>query len=391
MNKRWLIGGVAVAVVAAGTGWTALKGGKNASGAGSVQAATPKPEDKPLDFTASEAARPQSLALAQVIEFSGPLVAPDTAIVRAKAAGTLLSLAVEEGQHVQAGQTLGRLDLSDLSSRVAERRANLEAVKATLAQAERTHQSNTGLAEQKYISPVALDASRSALDNARAQVGAAQASLDTAQVALREAALVSPISGVVAKRQAVAGEKLAAEQALATVIDLRRLELSGLLATADVPRLKPGMAVEVRVEGVATPFKGSLARIAPAAEAGTRSIGVVVSLANPKEALRAGQYASARVSIADGAPRLTVPLGAVSTASGQDYVWTVEKGALIRRTVTTGRRDPASGRVEVLEGIVAESVVLGARFDNLREGAKARIVASAAPAPGASGATVAAH
>ena len=75
-----------------------------------------------------------------------------------------------------------------------------------------------------------------------------------------------------------------------------------------------------------------------------------------------------------------MPIGAISSASGQEYVWTVEHGKLLRRTVTTGRRDPLRGRAEVLEGLTPDVPVLGARFDNLREGAKARVVASATPA-----------
>ena len=52
---------------------------------------------------------------------------------------------------------------------------------------------------------------------------------------------------------------------------------------------------------------GRLARIAPAAEPGTRSIGVTIALANPNETLRAGQYALARVELADDTERLTLP------------------------------------------------------------------------------------
>ena len=52
----------------------------------------------------------------------------------------------------------------------------------------------------------------------------------------------------------------------------------------------------------------------PAAEAGTRSIGVAVQLPNPKETLRAGQYAVAQVQIGDATPRSTVPIGAISSA-----------------------------------------------------------------------------
>ena len=140
------------------------------------------------------------------------------------------------------------------------------------------------------------------------------------------------------------------------------------------------MPVELRVEGVDAPVHGALARIAPQAEAGTRSIGVAVRLANDKETLRAGEYAVARVQIGDARPRLTVPIGAISSASGQEYVWTLEHGKLLRRTVVTGRRDPARGRAEVLDGLAPDAPVLGMRFENLREGAPARIVATATAA-----------
>lgn len=383
MRKRWVIG-AAVLVVAIAAG-VAIKVGKGAAAvpASSALAANApgKADDTPsLDFTMAEAARPVALALPQVVEFSGPLVAPDTAMVRAKATGTLLSLDVQEGQRVKAGQLLGRIDVSDLASHVAERSANLAAVRTTLAQAQRTHDSNVGLADAKFISPLALENSRSQLDSAKAQVAAAEAALDSARIALRDASLVAPISGIVSKRWVVAGEKVSAEQQVVTIVDLHLLELAGTVGTQDVARLSAGMPVTLRIEGVDKPLAGQLARIAPAAEAGTRSIGVAVQLQNPKETLRAGQYAVAQVQIGDAPPRLTVPIGAIGSASGQEYVWTVEGGKLLRRTVITGRRDPVRDRAEVLEGLSADVPVLGARFDNLREGARARVVAEATAA-----------
>ena len=383
MRKRLVIG-VAVVVVAIGAGF-AIKVGKGsaampASAAMAANKPDAQPDDATLDFTAAEATRPLTLALPQVVEFSGALVAPNTAMVRAKATGTLLTLDVQEGQRVKAGEVLGRIDVSDLASHVAERSANLAAVRTTLAQAQRTHESNIGLANDKFISPIALDSSKSQLDSAKAQVAAAEAALDSARIALRDASLVAPISGIVSKRYVVAGEKVTAEQQVVNIVDLRMLELAGTVGTQDVARLSAGMPVELKIEGVDKPLQGKLARIAPAAEAGTRSIGVAVQLQNPKETMRAGQYAVAQVQIGDATPRLTVPIGAISSASGQEYVWTVEGGKLLRRTVTTGRRDAVRNRAEVLEGLKPDAPVLGARFDNLREGAKARIVAVATPA-----------
>lgn len=375
-KKFWWIGGVtvlALAGVAAGVTVVA-KVGKTTAGSEAKKDKDGKPEVT-LEFTPREVVAPMLATMPSVIEFSGPLVAPQTAVVRAKTAGTLLTLLVAEGSRVRSGQVLGSIDSADVGSRLAERSAMLESARAALAQTERTHASNQRLADQQFISPIALDTSKSALDTARAQVNAAQAQLDTVRVASRDNQIVAPIAGVVAKRHVVAGEKLAPEQQVLTIVDLARLELAGSVGTHEVSRLSPGMAVQISVEGVADKVAGRLARIAPAAETGTRSIGVTIALANPKEIYRAGQYALATVELADMTPRLTVPLTAVGNTAGQDHVWVIEAGTLARRAVTLGRRDDREGRVEVLQGVRSGGQVLAARFDNLREGAKAVVVA----------------
>jgi membrane fusion protein, multidrug efflux system len=375
MRKGWMAG-FGVVIVVGGLGAVVVQRAMSNAGKGDAAkgpaAAASAP---PLEFRAQEIVRPARVALPQLIEFSGPLVAPNTAIVRAKAAGTLLSLTVEEGARVAAGQALGRIDIADIASRIAERNAMVESARAALAQAERTHASNVSLAAQGFISPMAADSSRAALDTARAALAAAQASAETTKVTLRDSTLVAPIAGIVAKRYVVPGEKVSMEQQLLTIVDLGRLELAGMVGTHEVSRLTPGMAVRVKVEGLATPVQGKLARIAPAAEVGTRSIGVTVEVANPREALRAGQYAIAGVEIADPQPRLVVPVTAVGSTAGQDHVWLIESGTLMRRAVTLGRRDDAGGRVEVLGGIPADAQVLALRFDNLREGTRASVVA----------------
>ena len=373
MRKQWLIGGGAaltIAAIALGLVWRAKSNDAAASKNDKAEVA--------LEFSAAEVVKPQLVSLASVIEFSGPLVAPGTAVVRAKAPGTLLSLGVAEGSRVKAGQKLGTVDLAELTSRVAERDAALGSARAQLAQVERQHESNKRLADQQFISSNGLEVSAAALETARAQLTASQMQLNTSRVSLRDAALVAPIAGVVSKRHVVPGEKLSMEQTVLTIVDLARLELAGSVGTHEVSQLSPGMAVQVKVEGVAQAVAGKIARIAPAAEAGTRSIAVIIELPNANEAFRAGQYALARVELPDPAQRLTVPASAVAQTSGQDHVWLIENGALVRRAITTGRRDAAQGRVEVVSGLGPTAQVLAARFDNLKEGGKAQVVAAKA-------------
>jgi membrane fusion protein, multidrug efflux system len=374
MRKLWLIGGT-VAVIAVASAVLVVS---RATSGDHAKEGDKKPAVA-LEFTTREVVRPLAVAMPQTIEFSGPLVAPRTAVVRAKAAGTLMALNVAEGSRVRSGQSLGAIDLSDLQSRVSERVAAVESAQAAYAEAERQHAANVGLAAQKFISPTALQSSQARLDGAAAQLKSAQAQLASSHIGMREANLVAPISGIVSKRSVVPGEKLSVEQAIVTIVDLGELELAGAVGTHEVSRLATGMAVAVQVEGVDRPVEGRLARIAPAAEAGTRSIGVTVALPNADEKLRAGQYALARVQIPDATTRLTLPVLAVFKGAAQDEVWVIDNGKLTRRAVTVGRRDDAQGLVEIVAGVTPTTQVLSTRFDNLSEGRSAVVVARAEP------------
>lgn len=377
-KKRLWVSGFIALIVVAGIGLAVVP--RLSSSANGATSKDGKKPEVALEFTAAEVIRPAMATLPLVIQFSGPLVAPRTAVVRAKSAGTLLGLRVGEGSRVSAGQVLGDIDLSDLQSRVTERSASVESAQAALVEAERQHAANVSLASQNFISPTGLQTSQAKLDSARAQLKSAQAQLSTVRLGVKEAALVSPIAGIVGKRHVVPGEKVSAEQQLLTVVDLSSLELAGTVGTHEVSQLKPGQPVQVMVEGSVQPVTGRIDRIAPAAEAGTRSIGVVVAVDNKKEQFRAGQYALGKVVLADDTQRLTLPTSAIGSSSGQDQVWVIEGGALLRRAITTGRRDEAQARVEVLQGLAPNATVLAARFDNLRDGAKAVVASKAASA-----------
>lgn len=372
MRKSWKLGAVVAVVLLVGGGGVAVMASK---GDGPKKPGDDKAKTV-LEFVPSEVVKPTVAAMPAVIEFSGPLVAPGTVVVRAKSNGTLLGLAVGEGSRVKAGQALGQVDLEELHHRVAERSASVEAMRAQMEQTERTHKANVGLADNNFIAPTALETSRAAYEAARANWQASKAQLETMQVTMRQAALVSPINGIVYKRHALPGEKLAAEQQILTIVDLAKLELAGLVGTHEVSRLQPGMIVKVKVEGMEQTVDARIARIAPAAEPGTRSIGVTLVLDNPKETYRAGQYAVATAVLEDEKQRLTLPITAISRNSGQEQVWLIENGALARRIVTTGRTDTREGRIEILNGIKPDAQVLGARFENLSEGDKAVVVSA---------------
>ena len=99
-RQAWIVVGGVVVLAAAAGAWVALKPGampgqgpKSAEAAGKPGAAA----SAPLAFRANEVVQPQRASLPERIAFSGPLVAPNTAVLRARTSGTLLALTVAEG------------------------------------------------------------------------------------------------------------------------------------------------------------------------------------------------------------------------------------------------------------------------------------------------------
>jgi membrane fusion protein (multidrug efflux system) len=225
-------------------------------------------------------------------------------------------------------------------------------------------------------------------------VKSADAQLRLAQNARKEATVTAPLAGIVAKRHVQPGEKVALDAPLLTIVDLRDLELAAIVPAVDVPELKPGMPVELAVDGYGERrFAGRIERINPSTEPGTRSILVFVGLSNADASLRSGMSATGRIRIASSGPVPSLPIGAVRIESGQSYVWTVEGGKLARRLVVLGRRDDEAGLVEIRTPLPAGSQVLAVRFDKLKEGAPVIVKApssssnAASPAPKGAGAT----
>ena len=373
LTRRRIIGALVVVILIGGVaGAVALRASKKGSDGPEVKAPTT------LEFGAAELAAVEPKAMPRWLPVSGTLQPVRQATVKAKVSGDVRQLTVREGDSVQAGQILVRVDTADLDARVLERQGQMQSARAQLALAEKTNAMNQKLLKQNFISQNASDSAESSLEVAKGNLQAAEAQLRVAQNALKDSVATAPLSGIVAKRHVQPGEKVAFDSPLVTVVDLKDMELQAAVPSGDIPELKPGMTVDLAVDGFTDrKFTGRIERINPSTEAGTRAILVFVGIPNEAQALRGGMFATGRIALAAGAPVPTLPATAVRTEAGQSYVWTIQDGKLAKRMVLIGRRDDDAGRVELKTALPANVPVLAARFDNLREGAKARVVASA--------------
>jgi len=371
-RRRVVVAVVALALVAGLGGAVALRASKRASdAAGHADAAVA------LQFVPADLTYVERTPLARWLPVSGTLQPVRQAVVKAKVAGDIAGLTVREGEFVRAGQRIARVESADLQSRLVDRLGAVESARAQLALAEKTRTMNVRLLNDRFISQNAFDSTESSYDVARGSVKSAEAQVQLARNALADAEVVAPLAGVVAKRHVQTGEKVAIEAPIVTIVDLKDLEVQALVPAIDVPELRPGMPVELAVDGFGERrFTGRVDRINPSTEPGTRAIIVYVSLPNPDAALRGGMFATGRIELAASAPAPTLPLAAVRAEAGQSYVWTIDGGKLAKRIVTTGRRDETNGRIEIRTALPARTPVLAARFDNLKDGAPALVKAA---------------
>ena len=335
-----------------------------------------------LQFGPSDLAYLQPARLSRELPVSGAVQPVRQTTVRAKVSGELKEIRVREGEAVRQGQVLARFDTADLEARLADRLGAMEAARAQLKLAEKTRTTNLALLKQNFISQNAFDSADSNLSVNQGGLKSMEAQVQLARNALRDAVVTAPLAGTIAKRHAQPGEKLSFDAPLFTVVDLADMELQAMVPANDIPELESGMPVELAIDGFGDRrFTGSIERINPTTEAGTRAIIVFVQIPNKDRALRGGMFASGKVTLAAGPAVPTLPQTAVRSESGQTVIWSIDNGRLVRRQVVVGARDATSGRIEIRTPIGADLPVLAARVDNLREGAPAVIKPGQAAQP----------
>ena len=325
-----------------------------------------------LEFAADDVATVEARALSRWLPVSGTLQPVNQTTVKAKVSGEIRQVMVREGEAVKAGQVLARFDTSDLDAKLNDRVGALESSRAQLALAEKTRAQNLLLLKQNFISQTAYDSAESNLSVNQGALKSLEAQAQLAKNALRDAVVITTLAGTVAKRHIQPGEKVNFDSPLFTVVDLVRMELQAMVPANDIPEITIGMPVELAIEGFGERrFKGEVERINPMTEAGTRAILVFVEIPNPDAVLRGGMFATGRIRLAAGKPVPTLPDMAIRSEAGQNFVWAIDKGKLLRRIVVIGKRDEAAGRTELKTSLPSDMLILASRFDNLKDGAPA--------------------
>lgn len=382
---RWAMAIAAVAVVAVIVG-RRLQSQPRAPAAAAAPTAASAPRSVELAAPDVIVARRQPIA--RLLEVSGTLKAVNIAVVKAKVAAELISVAVREGDAVRAGQAVAQLDPTEYDWRLRQAEQQAAAAKAQLEIAQRQSSNSKALVAQGFISPTALETSLSSEAAAQATLQAAMAAAELARKALADTRVVAPIGGQVSQRMAQPGERVAVDGRIVEIVDLGSLELEAAVPPEALPALKIGAAARLAVDGATGEASARVVRINPSAQSGSRSVPAYLAVA-PQPSLRNGLFARGWIEL-ERRPALAIPLAAVRSDGARPYAIRIGTDGRSEHVPLTlglrGRGEAAEGNVDLVEvaaGLAEGDRVLAASAGLVGPGVLLRL---AAPRPAASAA-----
>jgi len=285
--------------------------------------------------------------------FSADLLPLRRATLAAEVAGNVDSLSVELGQRVHKGQVLARIDTRALRQELAEAEALFNQALDRFERAEKLFAKRSITKEQHIDAVAGRDV--------------AQARLASARLRLEKSEVKAPWTGHVAIKRLEVGDYAGPGQPLLDLVAMDRLKVKAPASAADVPYLKVGVPVVVRVDVFpGETFAGEVVRMGAELDPSTRTLEVVAEIENQDLRLRPGLFGRMELERRILSNALMVPLTSIVDFESRKIVYVVHDGIAELREVTLGA--VLNQRVLVTEGLVAGDRYIVAGQQNVADG-----------------------
>lgn len=330
-----------------------------------AQQATPGQAMQNIVFTAAKE------TLVNNVEVKGKSLYQQETMVYAPFGSKVAEWVAADGQQVQEGDVLFKLDGSALESEITKeeasiRKAELESELAQYAEKVKETALGAGVSETERVDVLTgRETSRLNRELTEVNLGMQRKELGEKRERLAAADYRSPASGIfLYESSAKRPHAVTENQYVGKIVQLDQLQMLALVGEQDVFRIKPGMPVQVKLTAVKdVTLKGQVQKVSKFAKTGTdeSSLGqlaqfeVIISL-EKSEYLIAGLSLSGEIETARKEEALVIPAMAVLKEAGNTYVM-LDKGdgQTEKKSVKTGMETPE--KIEILEGLQAGDVV----------------------------------
>jgi multidrug efflux system membrane fusion protein len=340
----------------------------------SAQRSAERAAERRPDTAAVSVAEARRLSVPVLREGIGHVQANALVTVRAQIDGRLMEVAFREGQEVEAGSVLARIDpaswqaqLDQALARQAQGEATLANARIDLERYERLAATNAGPRQQ-------ADQQRALVAQLQAQARADAAAVDAARINLGYTTIRAPIAGRAGLRQVDAGNVIRAGDpaGLVTLAQVRPIAVLFTLPQRDLAAAKDALAAgPAPVEALDTDGRtvlatGALEVIDNQVDAATGTIKLKASFANQDMRLWPGQFVSVRLKVGVLADAVTVPTPALRRGPQGPFVYVVRDGKALVRAVAVTQQDQVVA--VIASGLDLGERVVTAGFQRLSDG-----------------------
>jgi RND family efflux transporter MFP subunit len=382
-GRLWLVAAAAVLLLAAGGLWVWLR-----------------PTGVPIHIAVAQPVSTDAAGAASILDASGYVVARRQATVASKITGRLVDLRIEEGDHVQAGQIIAKLDDTNIRAALDQAgaqwsfaKAGLEEMQVNLTNAQRDYDRQKSLLAGHFVSQSAVDNAQTSVDALRAQlatqrrnVDVAERGVNVAQRNLDDTTVRAPFAGVVTVKAAQPGEIVSPISAgggftrtgIGTIVDMESLEIQVDVNENFINRVEPDQKVTARLNAYPDwQIPAHVIAVIPTADRSKGTVMVRIGLDQkdarilPEMGVRVSFLAAALKDGGRPVNGVSLPGNAVQITGATGVVFVVHDTTLERRAVRLGAAN--NDKVTVVSGLAAGERVAVGDVAALKDGATVRV------------------
>ncbi len=322
----------------------------------------PVVERLPTEVSVYHLTKEQVTDAKKIQQYAGVASPHDYVDVVPQLSGTIINLGVKDGQYVQKGQFLARIDNEDYRNQSAVQQAQLKFAKETYLRMKEVYEKGS-IAEIKFL-------------EAKSNYEQAQAAVKASQFYVSKSNIHAPKSGYIANLTAVQGSLAGEGQFLMRIIDIQQLDILVSIAANEIHLFKNGLSANVFFPTLEDKMvTGRVADVSMFSPTGTPSYTVKVKIENSGQQIRPGMNARVEFDaptqeVMDEA-KLFIPAEAVQIDNkNQHFIYVVDSknGKALKRLVTLGQT--TGDFIEIEKGLDATATIITSGFQKITDQSK---------------------
>jgi RND family efflux transporter MFP subunit len=375
-RKPWLVGGIALIVVATVFLWGVWSRVRTRTAL--------KTETAQVARQAVSIVSPKRTAPAQEIILPGNVQPFITSPIYSRTNGYLRKWYFDIGAHVKQGQLLAVIETPEVDQQLEQSISNLNTAKANLALAEITRNRYQGLVKDNAVAQQLVDNAVGSYNANKATVEANQANVKQLQALQSFEKIYAPFDGVITARNIDIGDLINSGSTGGIKTDLFHMAQPGTLRVyVNVPEeysqgVKTAMTADLSLaEFPGRKIQGKLVRTADAINMTTRTLLIEVDVDNPAGTLLTGSYAEVHLAVPSQASTYLLPVNTLLFRSEGLRVGVVRDGQVMLTTVTPGH--DFGNEIEIVSGLKQDDQVIINPPDSIISGQEVQIVQATLP------------